>query len=128
MWDFSWSWLNLGNVFSEKIKWIQWYEYTGTFGGSLWILILNVWIYEVIKSYHFKKLDFGIRKIIGPILFIMIPIIFSIYLFRQIKNQEDKLQVVIMQPNIDPYDAKYQLTNISSLENFIRDSRAFISE
>ena len=32
-----------------------------------------------------------------------------------------------MQPNIDPYDAKYQLTNISSLENFIRDSRAFIS-
>ena len=57
----------------------------------------------------------------------MIPIIFSIYLFRQIKNQEDKLQVVIMQPNIDPYNAKYQLTNISSLENFIRDSRAFIS-
>ena len=57
----------------------------------------------------------------------MIPIIFSVYLFRQIKNQEDKLQVVIMQPNIDPYNAKYQLTNISSLENFIRDSRAFIS-
>ena len=24
MWDFSWSWLNLGNVFSEKTKWIQW--------------------------------------------------------------------------------------------------------
>ena len=64
MWDFSWSWLNLGNVFSEKTKWIQWYEYTGTFGGSLWILILNVWIYEVIRSYHFKKLNFGIKKLL----------------------------------------------------------------
>lgn len=127
MWDFSWSWLNLGNVFSEKTKWIQWYEYTGTFGGSLWILILNVWIYKVIRSYYSKKLDFGIKKIIGPFLFLVIPIIFSIYLFGQIKNQEDKLQVVIMQPNIDPYNSKYQLTNISSLESFIKDSRAFIS-
>src|SRR5690606_39536003 len=27
-WDFSWPWLNLGNVFSENISWIQWYEYT----------------------------------------------------------------------------------------------------
>jgi apolipoprotein N-acyltransferase len=23
-WDFSWPWLNLGNVFSENITWIQW--------------------------------------------------------------------------------------------------------
>ena len=30
-WDFSWPWLNLGNVFSENIKIIQWYEYTGVF-------------------------------------------------------------------------------------------------
>ena len=35
-WDFSWPWLNLGNVFSEDTYWIQWYEYTGAFGGTLW--------------------------------------------------------------------------------------------
>ena len=28
LWDFSWPWLNLGNVFSESIHWVQWYEYT----------------------------------------------------------------------------------------------------
>ncbi len=126
-WDFSWSWLNLGNVFSEKTNWIQWYEYTGTFGGSLWVLILNIWIYEIIKSSNFKKLNFSIKKTIGPILFIVIPIIFSIYLSRQIKYKGEKLQVVIMQPNIDPYSSKYQISNISSLENFIKDSKAFIS-
>ena len=32
-WDFSWPWLNLGNVFSEDIHWIQWYEYTGVLVG-----------------------------------------------------------------------------------------------
>ena len=126
-WDFSWSWLNLGNVFSEKTNWIQWYEYTGTFGGSLWVLILNIWIYEIIKSSNFKKLNFSIKKTIGPILFIVIPIIFSIYLSRQIKYKGEKIQVVIMQPNIDPYNSKYQISNISSLENFIKDSKAFIS-
>src|SRR5699024_10214193 len=36
-WDFSWPWLNLGNGFSEFPQWIQWYEYTGTFGGTLWV-------------------------------------------------------------------------------------------
>ena len=40
-WDFSWPWLNLGNVFSEDIYWIQWYEYTGAFGGTLWVLLVN---------------------------------------------------------------------------------------
>ena len=25
-WEFSWPWLNLGNVFSERINWIQWYD------------------------------------------------------------------------------------------------------
>ena len=50
-WDFSWPWLNLGNVFSEDVQWIQWYEFTGSFGGSLWILIINIGLYEVFKNY-----------------------------------------------------------------------------
>ena len=40
-WDFSWPWLNLGNVFSENIYLIQWYEYTGIFGGTLWVLVVD---------------------------------------------------------------------------------------
>ena len=58
-WDFSWSWLNLGNVFSEKIYWIQWYEYTGTFGGSLWILCINVWVFYLLKNEDFKSILSG---------------------------------------------------------------------
>ena len=40
-WEFTWPWLNLGNAFSENTQIIQWYEYTGIFGGSLWILVIN---------------------------------------------------------------------------------------
>ena len=49
-WDFSWPWLNLGNVFSESIYFIQWYEYTGIFGGTLWILIVNLFIFNFLND------------------------------------------------------------------------------
>src|SRR5690606_30542467 len=50
-WDFSWPWLNLGNGFSEYISWIQWYEFTGTFGGTLWIWLANFLLFKAIISY-----------------------------------------------------------------------------
>ncbi|MCK5776754.1 MAG: apolipoprotein N-acyltransferase, partial [Bacteroidales bacterium] len=49
-WDLSWSWLNLGNVFANHPYAIQWYEYTGTFGGSWWVLIINILIFKVLKT------------------------------------------------------------------------------
>ena len=40
-WDVSWPWLVLGNSFATSIKSVQWYEFTGTLGGSLWVLLVN---------------------------------------------------------------------------------------
>jgi apolipoprotein N-acyltransferase len=38
-WEGNFPWLNLGNGFSANPKLIQWYEFTGTLGGSLWVLL-----------------------------------------------------------------------------------------
>ena len=54
-WSISWPWLNLGNGFSNYIYWIQWYEYTGIMGGTLWILILNIGFFETFKNLSKKK-------------------------------------------------------------------------
>ncbi len=43
--DLSWPWLNLGNSFARFPEIIQWYDITGTFGGSLWIWVLNLLIF-----------------------------------------------------------------------------------
>ena len=56
-WDFSWPWLNLGNVFSENTTIIQWYEYTGAFGGTLWVLCSNFTAYMCVKKIQAMKLS-----------------------------------------------------------------------
>ena len=118
-WDFSWTWLNLGNVFSEKIYWIQWYEYTGTFGGSLWVLLINIWIYSKIKNYSRAQgqLNF-IKKITAPLIAIALPIAFSLALYQNVESIEKTIDVVLQQPNIDPYNSKYNLTNQQFLTEF----------
>lgn len=50
-WDLSWSWLNLGNVFATMPRWVQWYEFTGTLGGTAWVIIMNLCFFSLYKAY-----------------------------------------------------------------------------
>jgi len=45
-WQINWPWLNLGNIFAANPKMVQWYEYTGTFGGTIWVLAVNFLVYS----------------------------------------------------------------------------------
>ncbi|WP_027124643.1 apolipoprotein N-acyltransferase [Gelidibacter mesophilus] len=111
-WDFSWPWLNLGNAFSEYFSWIQWYEYTGTFGGTLWIWILNILFFKVILKYQLQK---SVKKIktnsIIILSVIIVPIIVSLTLYYTYKIEGQQLNVIALQPNIDPYSEKYNVPN-----------------
>ena len=115
-WEFSWPWLNLGNVFSDSIYWIQWYEYTGVFGGTLWILIINIMLFKAFNQYlENRDIKILTRKIIYPLIFILLPIIFSISIYLRIDDPKKEINVIIIQPNIDPYEEKYSFTNIDFL-------------
>lgn len=112
-WDISWPWLNLGNVFSEKITWIQWYEYTGAFGGSLWVWLLNIIFYIAAKDYLTDKNRALLAKRVGiAMLFFAIPVAISYYIYTNYSEKGLKTaDVVVLQPNIDPYEEKYQVNN-----------------
>ena len=112
-WDFSWPWLNLGNVFSENVKIIQWYEYTGTFGGTLWVLIINILIFISYESYkqkrHFKK------PIFFTLMLLILPTLVSLIKYYNFNENGKKVNITIIQPNIDPYDEKYKIRNIDNI-------------
>lgn len=111
-WDFSWPWLNLGNGFSEYTGWIQWYEYTGTFGGTLWVWLVNLIVFKFLLLYRQHK-DQSIlyRGLLKLILSIGIPIGISQIISARYSVPTDKnnFEVLLLQPNIDPYDQKYDL-------------------
>ncbi len=123
--EFSWPWLNLGNVFSESTYWIQWYEYTGVFGGTLWVLILNVLLFNVIDEYLNKKnKTILIKKVAFSLICIFIPIISSLLIYLNIDDSKKSINVIIIQPNIDPYKEKYSFTNfdfLNTLEELIKN-------
>jgi apolipoprotein N-acyltransferase len=106
-WEFSWPWLNLGNVFANDVYLIQWYEYTGTFGGSLWVLISNLILFKGILLYiQHKDSKILIRTGLRFVVLIAIPILLSLFLKPDLQT-EHKIETLALQPNIDPYTEKY---------------------
>jgi len=107
--DFLSPWMNLGNGLAKDIPFIQWYEYTGVPGGSLWIMLSNILLYLTLSDLFFNKkkkyLFAGIR-----IVLIAIPSIISLYTFHKFKQPDGKeSEIIIVQPNIDPYNEKYSM-------------------
>lgn len=122
-WDFSWPWLNLGNGFSENTSWIQWYEYTGAFGGTLWVWLVNVAVVGLVVRFRESKKNhtsFDKKQWVLPVIFILLPILWSYYLLfhysTSITAQNQGDDVVIVQPNIDPYHEKYLTSNTKIIE------------
>ncbi len=111
-WDLSWPWLTLGNGFADNNNWIQWYEYTGVFGGSLWILVVNCLIASLFIPNSSSTINTK-RIIISIISIIILPIFISFLVklkYESNNSLSDKKayqKIVAVQPNIDPYNEKF---------------------
>jgi len=122
-WDLSWPWLTLGNVFANYPSIIQWYEFTGFLGGSLWVLILNLLLFQILISKDKRKL------ILMCLFVFLLPIALSYYLFFDTNNENnEKLNVVIVQPNIDPYTEKFNVGFEKQLDDFIALANTELSQ
>jgi apolipoprotein N-acyltransferase len=101
----SWPWLILGNAFSNSIGLIQWYEFVGVFGGTAWILTVNVLIYETYRQTIARQKNIK-SYVIGLTVLIFVPITYSVIRFYTYQEKSNPVSVLILQPNIDPYNEK----------------------
>ncbi len=117
LWDLTWSWLILGNAFAFNHNWVQWYEFTGTSGGSLWVLIVNILFFNAIKNPNYN-----IKQFAKPAAFIVVPIAVS-YLILSICTTQaystGSYKTVIVQPNVDPYNDKFYFAPEIQLHNLL---------
>ena len=113
--EISWPWLVLGNSFARTLWAIQWYEFTGALGGSLWIWACNLSIFGLMVSlsdgsWSYMNIKAKAGSLIGILLlFILPPVVSSVISpkYEDAMDTDDKLDVLIVQPNIDPYN-KFQ--------------------
>jgi apolipoprotein N-acyltransferase len=135
LWELTWTWLTLGNVFAFSHNLVQWYEFTGTSGGGLWILVLNILIFKIIQSLpktslrnKFNPDSYRDQSWIRPGLVILIPIIFSLIIkwYRssspnsELSTLNSQLSTVIVQPNVDPYNEKFYVQPEIQLQNLLK--------
>ncbi len=116
-WELSWPWLTLGNVFASHPSYVQWYEYTGVGGGSLLVLVINILAYE----FWGEPLKIASKKIKWfKWRIFLLPFIIILVLNETTKTHHQKVtpkeNIVIVQPNINPYE-KFELSNASQQIN-----------
>jgi apolipoprotein N-acyltransferase len=112
-------WLNLGNGLSKDIMFIQWYEITGTAGGTLWILLSNILLTMVLENTSLNRRKNRIMTVIW-LSVILIPALISVIRFNTLKQNEiNSEEVVIVQPNADPYTQKFKVPFDDQLKKVI---------
>lgn len=105
----SWPWLLLGNAFARTVSLVQWYEWLGTLGGSLWVWASNLSVFALMvflsdgSWFQFNdKARFASAA--SALLILFAPAIVSMSMYYSPARQKGAtLKVVALQPNIDPY-------------------------
>lgn len=100
-------WLLLGHGFSNDIWAVQWYEYTGIFGGSLWVLASNVAIFEILRT---KTKTSKVRAA----LIALCPMLLSIALYFAYTPSERTACVAVVQPNVACYDEEREMQGMTN--------------
>jgi apolipoprotein N-acyltransferase len=109
----------LGNNLGKNIYIIQWYEYTGSAGGTLWILSVNFLLFFLVKSIAEKK-DQWRKKVVAPLFVLVIPVLISVILFYMYKEKSNPCEVLVIHPSTDNRDVKYR-KNIYELMDIYLD-------
>jgi apolipoprotein N-acyltransferase len=140
--DATWPWLNLGNAFSYCPAVVQWYEYTGALGGSLWILVGNVLLYKWLSpklsawfglqqtKVQFVNQNDGNMKTgdwFQLALFFALPLAFSFYLYFTYVEKGTPKEIVVVQPNLEPHYVKFSMSNEQTMQQFLKLSSAAVS-
>ena len=137
--DISWPWLTLGNAFAGTPWLVQWYDVTGTLGGSLWVWVCNLGVFGLMVALSEGGLTVrkteggrqrtvltkaGIACIAGLAAIFCGPTVWSLCKWFQKEEPSDEfMEVLIAQPNIDPYhkfEALSQKQQNGVLESLIK--------
>ncbi len=111
----SFPWLTLGNGFTDDTWAVQWYEYTGILGGSLWVMAVNVFAMQALITA--KK-----RMWVAATLAIFIPMGISLIIYDinkpagKLATSRETVTASVIQPNVPCYE-KFDISRLTQQDN-----------
>ncbi len=96
----SFPWLAAGNGFAHDVWAVQWYEWTGAFGGTVWVLVTSILIYE----YLIVRRPFKVKNLLAPALSVVVPVAVSLALWFGWQEPTRTAKVTIVQPNVAAWE------------------------
>lgn len=118
-WDLAFPWMTLGNGLAGMHQLAQWYETTGVYGGSVWIMVSNILAFEAYKSFRSKTGYLKIRPGLAWLVFLIVPAGISLIKYYGYKEKTMPINVVVVQPNIDPYEKMGGISPADQLKTLI---------
>ncbi|PAW92260.1 apolipoprotein N-acyltransferase [Mucilaginibacter sp. MD40] len=104
-WDLNFPWMTLGNGFAVTHQWVQWYSYTGVYGGTIWVWIVNILAFLIYIGLRENQSKATRLKLIALLVFFIVaPLGFSLYTYYHYDEQPNPSNIIVVQPNIDPYE------------------------
>jgi apolipoprotein N-acyltransferase len=135
-WEISWPWLALGNGFAHVPWMIQWYEYTGVFGGSLWVLVANIWIghqfneafHDALSSDAYLRWATIKQLLFKPLIWIVSPLLLSLGMYVSYQPKGKSVEVVTVQPNFEPHYQKFRLRDDEQFPLFTQTAQMALTD
>jgi apolipoprotein N-acyltransferase len=127
-WDLAWPWLNLGNALATVPEFIQWYEFTGVRGGTLWIILVNFAALKMVQTYR-AKVPAALTPVGALVLaFLVVPVIGSYLILKNLEQDPgETVNIALIQPNLDPYTEKFDPENYARhVADFFRTAEAIV--
>lgn len=113
-----WPWLVLGNGLGSSVWLVQWYQFTGVLGGSLWVLVINILLFRFLsrqtKFETFSQLGFTVFVFF---VLLLTPLAISLKHFYKKVPSNRFVSVLLVQTNIDPYTRKFDAVGMDEQLN-----------
>lgn len=105
--EFAFPWLTIGNTQTYQLEKIQFADITGVYGISFWVLLINVFVFFLLKSIlHSVSKKITIRYVVIILVTYIAPNFYSttIDAKRLLQTNKSSFTVGVVQPNVDPWD------------------------
>jgi apolipoprotein N-acyltransferase len=123
-WDLSWPWLTLGNGLASAPWLVQWYDITGTLGGSAFVLAMNVLIW---KAWKFRSRKYGLAAT-ALLVFVWVSSVFDGWKWQQIVKPDKKVNVAVCQPSYDPWNEKFTRSSSEMVAEMLALSKTAVDK